>query len=203
MAKVRRNSPKRDQEQKTEQGTKRRITPQGTGKITVKALRVSSNRSVSPKRSQPLAKLIPDGSLRLKAKFDINHSLPDIKNAGDVVQFIRHNPINSDYFNYLKNIVTFPDHTISELLHISSKTFVSYRSGETLPKGNTQEQALMIISLYKHAEELFDTNDDFSKWLNTPNFFFDNQKPITELSTISGIRYVDDRLTAMQYGDNI
>jgi len=131
-------------------------------------------------------------------------NIPQINNTIAFIEYIRHNNVNFNHFNYLRQIVTLPDQTISDWLHISAKTFLSYRTqGKTSPKENTQEQALMIIALYKHAEEVFDSNEDFTKWLNTPNFFFDNKAPQELLGTISGIKYIDDRLTAMEYGDNV
>lgn len=65
----------------------------------------------------------------------------------------------------------------------------------------TIEEKLLLLN--KHAEKLFDSNEDFSKWLNTPNFFFDKKMPSDFLGTISGIQFIDNRLTAMEYGDNV
>lgn len=65
----------------------------------------------------------------------------------------------------------------------------------------TIEEKLFLLN--KHAEMLFDSKEDFSKWLNTPNFFFDEKCPGDFLGTISGIQFIDNRLTAMEYGDNV
>ena len=45
--------------------------------------------------------------------------------------------------------------------------------------------------------------EDFNEWLNTPNVFLENKKPISFLNTISGGKFIDSRLTGIQYGDNI
>lgn len=170
-----------------------------TGQDEKKTAKVKSRYSVSTRTENKT-----QVGVQATGYFVIQHDIPKINNAIDIVQFIRRNRINFEYFNHLKNIATLSDQTISDWLHVSAKTFASYRTpGGILPKENTQEQVLMLIALYKHSEEVFDSNEDFSKWLNTPNFYFDNQKPLEDLGTISGIRFIYDRLTAMAYGDNV
>ena len=38
--------------------------------------------------------------------------------------------------------------------------------------------------------------------MQKPNYIFDGDQPIHFLSTISGIRFIDDRITGIEYGDN-
>lgn len=54
----------------------------------------------------------------------------------------------------------------------------------------------------KHGIEVFNSSDEFSKWLETENYYLDKKKPIEYLNTISGIKFIDDLLTGMEYGDN-
>ncbi|BFM44087.1 hypothetical protein CFS9_27280 [Flavobacterium sp. CFS9] len=60
-----------------------------------------------------------------------------------------------------------------------------------------------IDALYQHAESLFDSKGDFDRWLDTPNFFTDKHPPRELLNNIEGINFIESRLTAMEYGDNI
>jgi uncharacterized protein (DUF2384 family) len=53
-----------------------------------------------------------------------------------------------------------------------------------------------------HGIEVFGTKEKFEQWLNTENFFFDKKSPVSFLNTVTGIRFVNDRLTAIEYGDN-
>lgn len=48
------------------------------------------------------------------------------------------------------------------------------------------------------GHDLFDEFSDFETWLNTRNFFFDGKKPIYSKES-----FLREKLTAMQYGDNI
>jgi uncharacterized protein (DUF2384 family) len=55
----------------------------------------------------------------------------------------------------------------------------------------------------KHGIHVFGTAAAFEEWLNKGNFYFDNKLPVSFLNTITGIKFIDDRLTAMEYGDNV
>jgi uncharacterized protein (DUF2384 family) len=70
-------------------------------------------------------------------------------------------------------------------------------------KVNVKEQVLLLLSLIKHGVEIFGSMKEFESWLNQENFYFDNKSPVSFLNTITGIKFIDDRLTAMQYGNNV
>jgi uncharacterized protein (DUF2384 family) len=60
-----------------------------------------------------------------------------------------------------------------------------------------------LLSLMQHGIEVFGSKSDFDQWLATENFFLDGKEPNSFLNTIAGVRFIDDRLTAMEYGDNV
>jgi len=60
-----------------------------------------------------------------------------------------------------------------------------------------------LISLFKHGVEVFGTQENFCNWLIANNFYLDNDTPMNYLKTISGIRLIEDRLTGIEYGDNV
>jgi uncharacterized protein (DUF2384 family) len=53
------------------------------------------------------------------------------------------------------------------------------------------------------GNSVFGSNEKFEMWLNTPNFMFNKDRPTDFIKTITGIRFVMDRLTAMEHGDNV
>ncbi|MFV0196773.1 MbcA/ParS/Xre antitoxin family protein [Empedobacter falsenii] len=57
--------------------------------------------------------------------------------------------------------------------------------------------------MYKHGLEVFNTKDDFEKWLTTPNVLLDKKAPMDFLDTVSGLKFIDNRLTAIEYGENV
>ncbi len=65
-----------------------------------------------------------------------------------------------------------------------------------------KEKLLLLISLYKQGEKVFGSKEEFNDWLEKPNFHFNNKRPVDFFKTISGIRYIEDRLTGILYGDN-
>jgi uncharacterized protein (DUF2384 family) len=109
---------------------------------------------------------------------------------------------NKIYFSILKMITDEDDKRISNWLDMTEKTYRTYRNEDKAIKSSLLEHTLMIISLFKHGVEIFGSADQFKKWLFTGNFHFDSKPPIDFIDTISGIRFIDNRLTGIEYGDN-
>jgi uncharacterized protein (DUF2384 family) len=129
--------------------------------------------------------------------------IPEIGNFTKILFYLRNNNINWKYFNYLKEITTLSDEIISAWLNINSKTLRAYRKPESVSKENIKEHLVLLISLYEHGIEVFETKENFDKWLLTNNYFLDNKPPKDFLDTVSGIKFIDDQLTAIEYGDNV
>ncbi|MCO6499349.1 MAG: DUF2384 domain-containing protein [Vicingus serpentipes] len=107
------------------------------------------------------------------------------------------------YFTILKSITEEDDKEISKWLYISEKTFRNYKTLETSnSKKNLMERIIMIIALFKHGLEVFGNHDKFKNWLYNPNYHFNNKAPITYIDTFSGLKFIDNKLTGMEYGDN-
>lgn len=122
----------------------------------------------------------------------------------EVLNLLKTKNINWNYVTIIKDYTSLKDDLISDWLNISVKTFRNYKSNRDIVlKENTQEHLVLLLSLFKHGIEVFSSKEDFYTWLNTENFFLDNDIPINYLKTISGIRLVEDRLTGIEYGDNI
>ncbi len=95
------------------------------------------------------------------------------------------------------------DDIIADWLNITPRTYRNYKTKDTTFKPNMREHLIMLLSLYEHGEEVFSNASAFEKWLNTPNIFLDNTAPKNFMNTINGIKMVDDRLTALEYGENV
>jgi uncharacterized protein (DUF2384 family) len=129
--------------------------------------------------------------------------IPEISNFTKVLFFIRENNVNWNYFNYLKELTTLNDEIIASWLNINSKTLRTYRKPESISKDNIKEHLILLISLYEHGIDVFETKENFDKWVLSENYFLDNKSPKDFLDTITGIKFIDDRLTAIEYGDTI
>lgn len=111
---------------------------------------------------------------------------------------------NSEFIAILDSVIGLSDTVLSKWLNITPRTFRNYRNSTNLIlKENTKEHVILILSLYKHGIELFDTVENFESWLSKNNPVLDNRAPIEFLETISGIKFIDDRLTAMEFGENV
>lgn len=131
-----------------------------------------------------------------------DESIYEVSNM-DLVEMIRR---GNDGFNYaakLKDHTSASNEIISTWLGISAKTYSSYLNERTTPNAITIEHLIMLILLFRHGSRVFDSSNNFDIWLGKENFFFDGDRPISFLETIAGIRYIDSRLTAMEYGDNV
>jgi len=120
-----------------------------------------------------------------------------------VLTYLDTKNINKDYINEIKKLSGFSDDAISGFLNISIRTLHSYMHNDSNIKANVKEPILLLLYLVKHGLNVFGSKKEFDAWINTNNFYFDGKKPSTYLNKISGIRFVDDRLTAMEFGDNV
>ena len=111
--------------------------------------------------------------------------------------------INWKHVESIKQLNNSKDDIIAGWLNISVKTFREYKKCKSIFKENVQEKILLILSLFKHGITTFGSVKEFMNWLNQENFYFYNKSPASFLYTVTGITFIDDRLTAMEYGDNI
>ncbi|NLN32864.1 MAG: DUF2384 domain-containing protein [Flavobacteriaceae bacterium] len=107
------------------------------------------------------------------------------------------------FIQILDELIGLSDEIISKWLNITTRTYRNYKTKDTEIKENTKEHIVSILSLYKHGMEVFSTKDEFENWLTLPNPFLDNKAPMDFMDTISGIQLIDNRLTAMEFGENV
>ena len=138
--------------------------------------------------------------------------IPSKVSEADVLYILETQDINYDYLRLMKESTSFGDQEISYWLNVSPRTLQNYKTKKTEFKENLKEHLIHLISLFNHGVQVFGDQKQFEEWLGTPNFFFDSfpkpfqvtkSTPLSYLNKISGIRFVDDRLTAMEFGDNV
>lgn len=107
-------------------------------------------------------------------------------------------------FEFIKNMSALTDNEISECLNLNVKTYRTYHNSSKATKNASPtlvEHAYMLLALINHGNDVFGNQKNFAEWLRTENFHF-GKKPIDYLNTINGIKYTNDRLTGLEYGDN-
>ncbi len=142
-------------------------------------------------------------SKKVKIEFLETEEIPGNLSDSEVLYWLHKKKIDFSFLNLLKVYSLMPDEVISGWLNINVKTLRNYRNPENRIRDNIKEQILLLISLYRHGNDVFGDEARFNKWLNTDNFFFDGAPPVSMLNTISGIRFVDNRLSGMEHGDNV
>lgn len=105
-------------------------------------------------------------------------------------------------FGILDDLTDMQDQILADWLNITPRTIHNYRVKPTKLKANTKEHILLLLSLYKHGIETFGQKAKFEDWLSAPNQFLDGRAPKDFMNTISGLHFMDDRLTAIDYGEN-
>ncbi len=133
----------------------------------------------------------------------LEKSIPVGINDSQLLQQLQDTSFNGFYLQALKDAAPFNDEEISHWLNINVKTFRAYKKPNQELNIGLREHVLSLLSLMKHGKKLFGTSQDFKQWLIAENFYLDGKAPVDFLQTITGIRFVDERLTAMEYGDNI
>ena len=142
--------------------------------------------------------------VNLKGKEKTLYSeVPNKLTDTEVLFHLKSHEVNWRYIRAIKKVISFNDEILSNWFNVSVKTFRSYKETDHNFKENIKEQTVLLLALIKHGLIVFEKREAFETWLTKPNFFFDNQSPISFLNTVSGIRFVDDRLTAFEYGDNV
>ncbi|MBU1820591.1 MAG: MbcA/ParS/Xre antitoxin family protein [Bacteroidetes bacterium] len=133
----------------------------------------------------------------------ILEEVPGHISDAEILHLLYSTDISWQHVNALKTLTDFNDEVLADWLGISVKTFREYKKPQSAVKENVKEQVLVLLSLMKHGVSVFGSMEEFENWLYLENFYLDYKSPISFLNTITGIKFIDDRLTAMEYGDNV
>src|SRR4051812_33079359 len=126
--------------------------------------------------------------------------VPGQMNDSEILDFLYTKGVDWRHINAIRHLTSFSDDLISEWLNVSVRTLREYRKPEGSFKENIKEHVLLLLALMKHGQGVFGSEKAFDSWLDTPNYYFDRKKPSSFLNTVTGIKFINDRLTAMEYG---
>lgn len=136
------------------------------------------------------------------AQANLLKNIPSRVDNNITLGMVKTDKVGPQHLQAIKDLTLFNDEKISDWLDISVKTFRSYKKPNSIIKARIKEHVVMALSLIKHGIEVFGTKENFANWLEKENFFFDKKAPIEFMDTNSGIKFIDDRLTGIEYGDN-
>lgn len=135
-------------------------------------------------------------------EYKMPEEIMSILSDTDVLYMVKNNYVKNTHLNKIKYGSTFTDEEVASWLNLNVKTYRSYKKSSSDLKPDIQEHIIKLLSLIKHGAEVFGSVSAFSEWLETDHLFLDWKKPTDFLNTISGIAFIDRRLTGIEYGDN-
>lgn len=139
-----------------------------------------------------------------KKQQKILEEIPSIHDFSKFYFYLIESKMDHEFLGILNQLSGLSDTVLSDWLNISAKTLRNYKNRtDLILKENTKEHILSLIALYKHGMEVFGNKENFEQWLKAVNLLMGGKAPLDFLDTISGIKWVDNRLTAMEYGENV
>ena len=139
-----------------------------------------------------------------KRQQKILEEIPTLNDFSKIYFYTVQSKFDNDFVKTLDSMIGLNDTILSDWLSITPRTFRNYKKNtDLILKGNIKEHIVLIISLYKHGIEVFGDTANFEKWLSMKNHLLDNQAPTSFLDTVSGIKFIDNRLSALEYGENV
>jgi len=105
------------------------------------------------------------------------------------------------FFDDIQGLIHFSEQKLAEILSLSTKSLQRYRKEKDFRfKPIHSEKLIELAEVATFGISVFDTEEQFQLWLNTPNFALGNKKP-TELFTNSyGIKLVMEELNRIEHG---
>jgi uncharacterized protein (DUF2384 family) len=129
--------------------------------------------------------------------------IPDRLSESEVLYALRSKNIDTRYLNAMSAVTSYSLETMAGWLNVTPRTLRNYQQKKTTWNEAFKEHLLLLLGLFKHGLMLFGTSAAFDEWLKLKNFHFDDASPVTFLNTVTGIRFIDNFLTAMEFGDNV
>jgi len=100
-------------------------------------------------------------------------------------------------------ITNLPNNKLAKYIYeMTPKTLASYKQKGRYFSSKVTEISIKIKALYKKGIDIFITKENFNSWLERKSFGLGNIKPITLLSTSTGIDLVYEELVRIEFGDN-
>lgn len=112
----------------------------------------------------------------------------------ELIDRIREGVKKSDW----KQLIQYTDSTEKEFEHILPASISSMQK-KTVYGKETSERIYELAKLFGLGYEVFDTKDDFKRWLRTPSKALGNKMPFELLDSSFGFELVENEIVRIQY----
>ncbi len=161
-------------------------------KINLKSENINSQKKVKP---YPVKM---DEKLNIVSEFSPTWVISNAKDAPnfkmDLISRIREGVKKTDW----KQLLQFTDSTEKEFENVLPASISSMQKNATYNK-ETSERIYELAQLFGLGYEVFDTKEDFKKWLMTPSKSLGNMIPFELLDSSFGFEMVENEITRIQY----
>ena len=121
-----------------------------------------------------------------------------IRNEMDLYELSRNGLPKMALIHLIKNL-NFTLKAMVSLLHITERT-LQRKSDMELLDLITSEQILQVAQVYGRGNSVFESQENFKKWLTLENHALDTKRPIDLLTSRYGAQMVLDELGRIEYG---
>jgi len=143
-------------------------------------------------------------TIEIKNAERLIRKIPSRMDDLEIVNFLNQTELDSKYLLVIKLMSQMTDKLMANLLDISERRLRDFKSFKVnIERRSIKEKTVLLLTLLKHGRLVFGNDESFRTWLNRENFTLGGQKPISFLESNAGINFIDDRLTGMEYGDNL
>ncbi len=108
--------------------------------------------------------------------------------------------VDYDTFNNLSDKFPLNNSDWSRILNVSERTMQRYKIEKKRFDSIHSERILIIMLLFKKGVEVFESTDNFLKWLNSENVSVGGVKPIDMIDNSFGVNLIKDELIRIEYG---
>jgi putative toxin-antitoxin system antitoxin component (TIGR02293 family) len=125
----------------------------------------------------------------------VNHP---VRNWNDLVAISRQG-LKKRALDHLAARISLTTKVMAFILQVSERTLQRYQQDDTLDSPKSA-QLIQLANVFARGFEVFQDEDLFKSWMETPNVALGNVKPIALLDTPFGIQAILDVLGRIEYG---
>ena len=110
--------------------------------------------------------------------------------------------ITTNAFETFQSLYLLADEEAAHILNCSLIEYLYYKKDVIQVNNNMKLHLIMMLSLVRHGIKIFGHLSNFNQWINIPNIYL-KDAPIKYLKSKEGVKFIDDFLTTLEYGDNV
>ncbi|MBC7890523.1 MAG: DUF2384 domain-containing protein [Ferruginibacter sp.] len=109
--------------------------------------------------------------------------------------------IYASAFDDMITVSSYDKDFAADLLDVSYKTVARYQKEKKKLSPLQSEYILKTIVLFNKGNQVFGSEESFSRWLDKPAFGLGNRIPRAFITTVGGINFIVDELNRIAHGD--